>query len=62
MPLEELGPHAPAVGEVSIRAGADRMRIRRRGSDGSPLQAAAIYQCLRAALADPGGAARSPAP
>ena len=57
-----LGLHAPAVGEVSIRASADRMRIRLRRSDGSPLQASAIYQCLRTALTDPGGASRSPAP
>ncbi len=36
--------------DVSIRAGADRMRIRMKGRGGVSLEAEAIYQCLREAL------------
>ena len=43
-------PHAAAMSDVSIRAGADRMRIRLRGRDGLHFEAEAIYQCLREAL------------
>jgi hypothetical protein len=37
-------------GDVAIRAGADRMRIRLKGRDGLNFEAEAIYRCLREAL------------
>jgi len=39
-----------ALGGVSVRAGADMMRIRLKGSEGLRFEATAIYQCLREAL------------
>lgn len=41
-----------ALGDVSIRAGASRMRIRMKASGEAPLQASAIYRCLRDALVE----------
>lgn len=46
------GPNASFLGDVSIRAGADRMHIRLKGREGLRLEALAVYQCLRAALTD----------
>lgn len=45
---------ASAMSDVSIRAGADRMRIRLKGRDGLRFEAQAIYQCLREALVERG--------
>lgn len=46
--------------DVSVRAGANDMRIRVKSRDGLRLEATAIYRCLRQALierpADPPGA------
>jgi hypothetical protein len=39
-----------ARAEVSVRAGANDMRIRLKGRDGLRFEAAAIYRCLRHAL------------
>ncbi len=39
---------------VSVRAGANRMRIRLTGSDGLRFEATVIYQCLRDALLERG--------
>lgn len=36
--------------EISVRAGANDMRIRLKGKDGLRFEAAAIYRCLRHAL------------
>ena len=49
-------PHTSLLGDVSIRAGADRMRIRLKGRDGLRLEAMAVYRCLRDALAAGGRA------
>lgn len=40
------------VAEVSVRAGANDMRIRLRGGDGLRFEARSIYQALRRALFD----------
>jgi len=45
-------PLPSGLSDVSIRAGADTMRIRLKGRDGLRFEAAAIYQCLREALID----------
>lgn len=45
-------PLPSALSDVTIRAGADMMRIRLKGRDGLRFEAAAIYQCLREALLD----------
>lgn len=46
--------------DVSVRAGANDMRIRLKGRDGLRFEASTIYRCLRRALierpADPPGA------
>lgn len=39
-----------AMSGISVRAGADMMRIRLKSRAGLPLEATAIYQCLRQAL------------
>jgi hypothetical protein len=36
--------------EISVRAGANDMRIRLKGKDGLRFEAASIYRCLRHAL------------
>lgn len=43
-------PNTSLLGDVSIRAGADRMRIRLKGRDGLRVEALAVYRCLRDAL------------
>ncbi len=43
-------PPTSAMSDVSIRASADRMRIRLKGREGLRYEAEAIYQCLREAL------------
>lgn len=52
------------LADVSVRAGANAMRIRLKGHDGLRFEATAIYRCLRDALMDRGlpGAASHPAP
>jgi len=52
------------LSDVSIRAGADRMRIRLKGRAGLHFEAEAIYRCLREALVGRGAAvdAARPAP
>jgi hypothetical protein len=50
--LASCSPLTSALGDLSIRAGADRMRIRIRARDGLCLEASAIYRCLRDALID----------
>jgi hypothetical protein len=42
------------AGDVSIRAGANMLRIRLKGRDGLRFEAAMIYQCLREALVERG--------
>lgn len=56
----QLRPSTPE--DVCIRAGADRMRIRLKGSDGLRYEAAAIYQCLREVLVERTAIASPPAP
>lgn len=57
------GQAAPAaLGDVAIRAGTDRMRIRLKGRDGLCLEAEAIYRCLREALIERSSAAEASAP
>jgi hypothetical protein len=48
-----------ALGDVAIRAGADRMRIRLKGREGLSFEAATIYRCLRQALVERSAAAES---
>ena len=54
--------HAPSMGDVRIRAGADRMRIRLKGRDGLRFEASAIYVCLREALIGRSTGAGAPTP
>ena len=51
-----------SLGDVAIRAGTDRMRIRLKGRDGLNFEAAAIYRCLREALVEHASAADTGAP
>ncbi len=58
------GAHATPsnLGDVAIRAGTDRMRIRLKGRNGLSFEAAAIYRCLREALIEHASAAETGAP
>jgi hypothetical protein len=49
-------------GDVAIRSGADRMRIRLKGRDGLNFEAEAIYRCLREALVERRSVAESGVP
>lgn len=53
--LASCNPLTSTLGDLSIRAGADRMRIRIKARDGLHLEAASIYRCLRNALIDRSG-------
>lgn len=54
----EGGPASPA--QVSVRAGANDMRIRLRSSDAFRFEATRIYYCLRQALIERSSAPGSP--
>lgn len=47
---------APTAADVSVRAGANDMKIRLRGRAGLRFEASAIYLCLRHALIEQPGA------
>lgn len=48
-----------AQAEVTVRAGANDMRIRLKGRDGLRFEAASVYRCLRHALIETPAAASS---